>query len=66
MLSTLKQAILRRSPPTRAHLPSLDRGSQYSGNDFKALLVQYEIVGSMSRKGDCWDNAVAQEFFPYT
>ena len=40
-----------------------DRGSQYAGNHFKALLAQNEFVGSMSKKGDCWDNAVAESFF---
>ena len=39
-----------------------DRGSQYAGNDFKALLAQNKFVGSMSKKGDCWDNAVAESF----
>ena len=57
----MKQAILRRNPDKGLILHS-DRGSQYAGNDFKALLAQNEFVGSMSRKGDCWDNAVAESF----
>ena len=61
-LSALKQAILRRSPP-KGLICYSDRGSQYAGNDFKALLAQHEITGSMSKKGDCWDNAVAESFF---
>jgi len=61
-LSALKQAILRRSPP-KGLICHSDRGSQYACNDFKALLTQHEITGSMSRKGDCWDNAVAESFF---
>jgi putative transposase len=40
-----------------------DRGSQYASNDFQALLAEYEVTGSMSRKGNCWDNAVAESFF---
>jgi transposase InsO family protein len=40
-----------------------DRGSQYCSNDFQALLRQYGMHSSMSRKGDCWDNAVAESFF---
>ncbi len=62
-LQALKQAILRRSPPKEVIYHS-DRGVQYAGNDFKALLNQNEFVGSMSKKGDCWDNAVAESFFP--
>ena len=57
----MKQAILRRNPAKGLILHS-DRGSQYAGNDFKALLTQNEFVGSMSKKGDCWDNAVAESF----
>jgi len=41
----------------------LDRGSQYAGNDYQDLLEEYGMVCSMSRKGDCWDNAVVESFF---
>jgi len=61
-LQALRQAILRRSPPKKLICHS-DRGVQYAGNDFKALLAQHEFIGSMSQKGDCWDNAVAESFF---
>lgn len=57
----MRQAILRRNPGKGLILHS-DRGSQYAGNDFKALPAQNEFVGSMSKKGDCWDNAVAESF----
>lgn len=40
-----------------------DRGSQYASNAFQALLKAYGIQCSMSRKGNCWDNAVAESFF---
>lgn len=40
-----------------------DRGVQYACNAFKLLLEEHEILPSMSRKGDCWDNAVAESFF---
>lgn len=40
-----------------------DRGSQYACSDYRALLDQNGMVCSMSRKGDCWDNAVAESFF---
>jgi len=58
----MRQAILRRNPH-KGLICHSDRGSQYAGNDFKAILAQHEFVGSMSRKGDCWDNAVAESFF---
>ena len=61
-LQALKQAILRRNP-SKGLICHSDRGSQYAGNDFKALLAQHEFIGSMSKKGDCWDNAVAESFF---
>lgn len=60
--NALKQAVARRSPGEGLIFHS-DRGSQYASGDFKALLERHKFVGSMSRKGDCWDNAVAESFF---
>ena len=40
-----------------------DRGSQYSSNDVRNLLKDLGVNQSMSRKGNCWDNAVAESFF---
>jgi putative transposase len=40
-----------------------DRGVQYASTDFRELLTAYAYVQSMSRKGNCWDNAVAESFF---
>ena len=40
-----------------------DRGSQYASQSFKRLLKKHDFKGSMSRKGDCWDNAVVESFF---
>ena len=40
-----------------------DRGSQYAADDFRSLAGRYGITLSMSRKGNCWDNAVAESFF---
>ena len=62
VLQAMRQAILRRNPKKGLIFHS-DRGSQYAGNDFKAVLCQNEFIGSMSRKGNCWDNAVAESFF---
>lgn len=40
-----------------------DRGGQYWGNEYRQLLQSYGVVQSMSRPGNCWDNAVAESFF---
>jgi putative transposase len=40
-----------------------DRGSQYASDSHRAILKDHRIIQSMSRKGDCWDNAVAESFF---
>ena len=40
-----------------------DRGSQYASRQFRQLLKTHRVTGSMSRKGDCWDNAVVESFF---
>ena len=40
-----------------------DRGSQYASESHRSILKQHHITQSMSRKGDCWDNAVAESFF---
>jgi len=58
----LKRAIRRRRPAKGLIFHS-DRGVQYACNDFRKELDQHEFIQSMSRKGDCWDNAVAESFF---
>ncbi len=40
-----------------------DRGSQYASKKYRQLLQEHGFQGSMSRKGDCWDNSVAESFF---
>ena len=58
---------LARAPATRAPEPGLvhhsDRGSVYASADYGDALTKFGAVKSMSRKGDCWDNAVAESFF---
>lgn len=55
---------VRNRPITQALIFHSDRGIQYACNEFKELLASYKLVErSMSRKGDCWDNAVAESFF---
>jgi len=40
-----------------------DRGSQYCSKRYRKMIVTYKLIGSMSRKGNCWDNAIAESFF---
>ena len=58
----LKLAIAQRQPAPGLILHS-DRGSQYASAAHQALLTKHGMVGSMSRKGNCWDNAVMERFF---
>ena len=58
----LKRAIRRRRPANGLIFHS-DRGVQYACTDFRKELGKHDFVQSMSRKGDCWDNAVAESFF---
>ena len=58
----LNMAIQSRNPPTGL-IWHTDRGSQYASYSHKDLLQQNGITQSMSRKGNCWDNAVAESFF---
>ena len=58
----LSMAYWRRKPGKNL-IHHSDRGSQYAGNKYQELLEQYGMVCSMSRKGDCWDNAVVESFF---
>lgn len=58
----LKMAIWQRKPPKDLVVHS-DRGSQYASHTYRKLLASHGCIGSMSRKGDCWDNAVAESFF---
>jgi putative transposase len=60
--TALNQAIGRRNP-SAGLIHHSDRGSQYASGDYQILLRKNEIIPSMSRKGDCWDNAVAESFF---
>jgi len=58
----LLMAIKRRNPD-KGLIWHTDRGSQYASYEHKNLLKKYGIIQSMSRKGDCWDNAVSESFF---
>lgn len=58
----LMMALWRRNFPRNVIFHS-DRGSQYCSSDYQKLLKRYGFICSMSRKGNCWDNAVAESFF---
>jgi putative transposase len=61
-LSALRMALARRRPaPGLIH--HSDRGVQYACGEYRGVLAAYGMRASMSRKGDCWDNAVAESFF---
>jgi len=62
IINALRMAIWRRRPFTGLVFHS-DRGSQYCSNDFQKMLKIHGMISSMSRKGNCWDNAVAESFF---
>ena len=64
VIPALMQAIQkRRIRPNCGLLFHSDRGVQYACEDFRTILAHYGIAQSMSRKGNCWDNAVAESFF---
>lgn len=62
MIRAFEKALLRRRPDEGLLVHS-DRGVQYASADFRKLLKQKNFVQSMSRKGNCWDNSVAESFF---
>ncbi len=61
-LRALRRAVERRCPP-RGLIIHSDRGIQYACTGFASWVADRGFVQSMSRKGDCWDNAVAESFF---
>jgi putative transposase len=62
VIDALKQAIGRTNPP-RGVICHSDRGVQYASKKYRSLLKKYGFNQSMSRKGDCWDNAPMESFF---
>lgn len=61
-LEALQRALRTRQPP-RGLIHHSDRGVQYASAEYRAWLKRHGIIASMSRKGDCWDNAVLESFF---
>jgi transposase InsO family protein len=62
VMNALRMALLARKPQ-KGLLHHSDRGSQYASNDYQKLLDDNKIACSMSRKGNCYDNAVMESFF---
>ena len=58
----LMMALFKRKFPKNVIVHS-DRGSQYCSIKYQNILKDYRLIGSMSRKGNCWDNAIAESFF---
>lgn len=61
-LDALSMAYWRRKPP-KGLVHHSDRGRQYACGQYQKRLQRYEMIASMSRKGDCWDNAPVERFF---
>lgn len=60
--NALSMALFKRRFPAGVIVHS-DRGSQYCSNKYCQLLSTNALIGSMSRRGNCWDNAIAESFF---
>jgi len=62
VIDALIMAVKRYHPPPGL-LHHSDRGSQYASADYQAVMGKYGVICSMSRKGNCWDNAPVESFF---
>ena len=60
--NALLMALFKRKFPKNVIIHS-DRGSQYCSKKYRKIIQENKLVGSMSRKGNCWDNAIAESFF---
>ena len=62
VIDAFVMATKRRNPPSGL-LHHSDRGSQYASDDYQDILAKHGAICSMSRKGNCWDNAPVESFF---
>jgi putative transposase len=60
--SALQMALRHRQPPEGV-LHHSDRGVQYASEEYRTILAEHHVQASMSRTGNCYDNAVAERFF---
>lgn len=58
----LLMALFKRKFPKNVMVHS-DRGGQYCSEKYRSIIASNQLIGSMSRKGNCWDNAIAESFF---
>ena len=58
----LTMALFRRKFPGGVIVHS-DRGSRYCSDRYRKLIKNYKLIGSMSRKANCWNNVTAESFF---
>jgi putative transposase len=62
VLDALLMAVLRRNSQQRVLIHS-DQGTQFGSDDWRRFCREHNLEPSMSRRGNCWDNAVAESFF---
>jgi len=63
VIGALEMACLGRRPEAGKAIFHSDRGSQYASDDFREVMKMYGLTASMSRKANCWDNAVTETLF---
>jgi len=63
VIDALEMGVYQRRPHPGGLIFHSDRGSQYASEDFRAVIDKHGILASMSRKGNCWDNAVTETLF---
>jgi putative transposase len=63
VIDALEMGVYQRPPQPEGLIFHSDRGSQYASEDFRAVIDKHGILASMSRKGNCWDNAVTETLF---
>jgi putative transposase len=63
VIDALEMGIYQRLPQPGGLIFHSDRGCQYASEDFREVIAKHGILASMSRKGNCWDNAVTETLF---
>ena len=63
VIDALEMGVYQRRPNPEGLIFHSDRGSQYASDDFRAVIDKHGMRASMSRKGNCWDNAVTETLF---
>ena len=63
VIDALEMGVYQRRPQPGGLIFHSDRGSQYASEDFREVIDKHGILASMSRKGNCWDNAVTETLF---